>query len=70
MSVVSSVSGVGEGGVGSEIVAAEICAGRDDSEDAAWCLDGFTAVVGPLYATGFGDRETVRKVRYCPTLGT
>ena len=69
MSVVSSVSAVGEGGVGSEIVAAEMCAGRNDSDDVVWCFD-VGVVVGPLYATGFGESETVRKVRYCPTLGT
>lgn len=46
--VVSSVSEDGDGGVGSEMDAAEMWAGSEESEDVVWCFSGFKEVVGPL----------------------
>ena len=79
MREISSVS-VGVGGVTSEAAdVVEIWAGSEDREAAAECpFTGFKDVptgrlayeVGPLYATGFGEREAVRKDRYWPQLGT
>ena len=70
MRLVSSVSEVGDGGVGSEMDAAEMWAGREESEDAVWCLGATNEEIGPLYATDFVERDAVRKERYCPALGT
>jgi hypothetical protein len=48
MRLVSSISGVGVGGVGSEMDTAEMCAGREDSDEVAWCFGGINEDEGPL----------------------
>jgi hypothetical protein len=72
--VASSTSVDDAGGFGSEIEAAERCAGREESDVRK--LVGLRVDpralcgMGPVYATGLGERDAVRKERYWPTLGT
>ena len=67
----SSASEDDAGGFGSEIEAAEMCAGSEESDVLKFVglrvdpgAGRATGPTGPLYATGLGERDAVRKERY------